>query len=60
VVDLPPGSQQKIVALDEAGLSVVPPRFSPFIELCRRGAFDDDGNPVDPLETDAADVAGIR
>ncbi|MDS0259961.1 hypothetical protein NDI56_11200 [Haloarcula sp. S1CR25-12] len=49
-----------LVALDEEGLSVLPERFSPFVDLYNQGAFDDDGDPVDPLETDAAESAGLR
>ena len=49
-----------LVALHEAGLSVLPVRFSPFVDLYDQGAFDDDGDPVDPLETDAAGSAGLR
>jgi hypothetical protein len=49
-----------LVALDEEGLSVLPERFSPFVDLYDRGAFDDDGDPVDPLRTDAAESAGLR
>lgn len=51
-----------LVALHEVGQSVLPARFSPFVDLYDRGAFDDDedGDPVDPLETDAAESAGLR
>ncbi|WP_139210892.1 hypothetical protein [Natrinema salaciae] len=49
-----------LVAFHEVGLPVLPERFSPFIDLYDQGAFDDDGDPVDPLETDAAEGAGLR
>ncbi|GGK55912.1 HEAT repeat domain-containing protein [Haloarcula sebkhae] len=49
-----------LVALQEEGLSVLPERFDPFVDLYNQGAFDDDGDPVDPLETDAAEAAGLR
>lgn len=49
-----------LVALDEAEPSVLPERFRPFVDLYDRGAFHDDDDPVDPLETDAAEVAGLR
>ena len=54
------GAIRALVALDEAGLSVLPERFSPFVDLYDQGAFNDDDDPVDPLETDAAEVARLR
>lgn len=47
-----------LVALDEAGLSVLPERFSPFIDLYDQGVFEGD-DPLDPLQTDAAEHAGL-
>lgn len=49
-----------LVALHNRGLSVLPERYSPFVDLYDQGAFDDDGDPVDPLETAAAESAGLR
>jgi 2-oxo-4-hydroxy-4-carboxy--5-ureidoimidazoline (OHCU) decarboxylase len=49
-----------LIALDQAGLPVLPERFSPFVDLYDQGAFDEDSDPVDPLETDAAEGAGLR
>lgn len=48
-----------LVALHEQGLSVLPERFSPFVDLYDRGAFGGD-DPLDPLETEAAEHAGLR
>lgn len=56
------GAVRAIVALHKEELPVLPEGFGPFVHLYEEGAFDEDGDddPLDPLETDAADGAGLR
>ena len=54
------GAVRALVALHEGGLSVLPESFGPFVDRYEQGAFDEDDDPVDPLEMDAAESAGLR
>ncbi len=56
------GAVRALVALHNEGQSVLPEGFDPFVALYEDGAFDEDGedDPIDPLETDAAERAGLR
>lgn len=47
-----------LVALHEEGLQVLPDGFEPFVELYHAGRFDDEAE-TDPLETGAAEAAGL-
>lgn len=56
------GAIRAFVTLHTEGLIALPEGFGPFVDLYEEGAFDEDGDddPIDPLETDAAERAGLR